>query len=433
MSYKIIDLPALGRTFNATDIIEVSADGTGSYKANIGNFTLGGENYIFVNANGTPLENGQALRNAYATATAMTPNGVAKSATNRVIILLAPGYYDFDEASSGDFYVTESFIDLESLSGFADVYFSSIYVISSGTGKNIYLAGINTTKNSYLPTGPFVLQTTGGVNEFIYIKNCVGGDYSFGAYCGGFNGVIEDCSAGSYSFGYISDNAPVGINFLGVNPTNYGVYRNCFAGNSSFLSSDATLGGGEVTNFGTIENCQAGTNSFLYAYDDNVNNSGTIYNCKSTGSESFVVGQLAATALLNNGLIASCIGTESSFVVIQSVGAFAENLGKIIECTVSGDSCFVINTASPTGGRNYGFISNCNAYNTIMAFCGRQGSNYGFINNCIASTQSFCCQSPLNIFEDIYRCTMTNDLFVVGTTGGGRVVLGIDNSGVVNY
>jgi hypothetical protein len=46
MSYKIIDLPSLGRPFNATDIIEVSADGTGSYKANIGNFTLGGENYI---------------------------------------------------------------------------------------------------------------------------------------------------------------------------------------------------------------------------------------------------------------------------------------------------------------------------------------------------------------------------------------------------
>lgn len=37
---KIVDLPDLGRPFNATDIIEVSDDGNGSYKANIGNFTL---------------------------------------------------------------------------------------------------------------------------------------------------------------------------------------------------------------------------------------------------------------------------------------------------------------------------------------------------------------------------------------------------------
>ena len=58
MSYKIIDLPALGRTFNATDIIEVSADGTGSYKANIGNFTLGGNVGIHALL---PLASGQTV------------------------------------------------------------------------------------------------------------------------------------------------------------------------------------------------------------------------------------------------------------------------------------------------------------------------------------------------------------------------------------
>jgi hypothetical protein len=401
-----------------------------------GSFKLEGTNYLSVLADGTPLENGQAVRDAYAAAIAMTPNGLAKSATNRVIILLAPGYYSFDEGSptSSVFTVDQSFIDLESLSGLNDVYFSSIRVLSTGPGKNIYIAGINTTKNSYFPTGPFLVQTTGGANEFLYIKNCVGGDYSFGAFCGVFKGVIEDCSAGNYSFGYTSDVAPIGFSYVGMNPSNSGVYRNCFAGNYSFLSSETGLGGGAVTNFGTIENCQAGSNSFLYAYDDNVNNAGTIHNCRSTGSRSFCVGQQPSVALLNQGLISSCTAVNRSFVVMENIGAWAENYGKIVNCIATGvEACFVVTPLDPAGGRNYGLISDCNAYSVDLAFCGREGRNYGFINNCISSSQSFCFAVPANIFSDIYRCTMINGAFTVGATSGGRVVLGIDNTGVVNY
>lgn len=432
MSYKIIDLPALGRPFNATDIIEVSADGTGSYKANIGNFTLGGENYIFVNSNGTPIENGRSVRDAYTAAQAMTPNGSAKSATNRVVILLAPGYYDFDEGVDGDFIIDQSFIDFESLSGVADVYFSSMNIFSTGTGKNIRISGIDTTKNSYLSTGPFALYTTGGVNENIYIKDCVGGDYSFGAFSSGFVGTIDTCVAGNYSFGYTADFAPVGMSFVGINPTLYGTYKNCIGGNYCFLSSQALSGGsGQLNNYGTIDNCKAGSNSFQYSEIDLVINGGIISNCVSTGTKSFCVSE-GNFGVDQSGLIVNCRGTNTSFVVGYAFGN-AVNSGRIIDCYATGISCFCVHMDFPNYCINYGTISDCTATNTTGAFCGVGGAQYGFINNCIAYSEAFCCNTPSGIYSDIYRCTMVSDTFTVAATAGGRVVLGIDTTGVVNY
>lgn len=433
MSYKIIDLPNLVRPFNATDIIEVSADGTGSYKANIGNFTLGGENYIFVNSNGTPIENGQAVRDAYTAAIAMTPNGVAKSATNRVVILLAPGYYDFDEGVLGDWYIDQSFIDFESLSGVPDVYFSSIQVISSGTGINVRISGIDTTKNSFYTTGPFAAACSGGVNENIYIKDCVGGDYSFVTFSSGFRGTIDNCIAGNYSFGYMNDTAPAGNWIVGGNTQLYGTFKNCIAGNYSFLSSQSTGGGaGSINNVGIIDNCRAGSNSFSYSIGDIARNSGTISNCVSTGTKSFCVSD-SGNGLENAGLIINCRGVGNSFVVSDNALGLAYNTGRIIECTATGNNCFAAHVTVPNQAYNYGSIINCNATNSANAFCGASGDNVGWISNCIASSLAFCCDAPLKIYSDIYRCTMVSDTFTVSATGGGRVVLGIDTTGVVNY
>jgi hypothetical protein len=432
MSYKIIDLPALGRSFNATDIIEVSADGTGSYKANIGNFTLGGENYIFVNANGTPAENGQAVRDAYTAAQAMTPNGAALSATNRVVILLSPGYYTFNEAVDIAFYVDQSFIDFESLSGVTDVYFSSMQVISSGTGINVRMSGIDTTKNSYYTTGPFAVASSGGANESIYIIDCVGGDYSFGTFSSGFRGTIDNCIAGNYSFGYMADVAPIGIWIVGGNTKLYGTFKNCIAGNYSFLSSQAVGGGGSFNNFGIIDNCRAGSNSFIYSIGDLVVNNNTISNCISTGAKSFCVSD-SGNGVDNSGLIINCRGTGNSFAVSDNAFGLAYNSGRIIECTATGNNCFAAHVTVPNQAYNYGSIINCNANSSSNAFCGGIGTNDGQISNCIALSLSFCCDNSSGINSDIYRCTLINDTFTVGATGGGRVVLGIDTTGVVNY
>jgi len=433
MSYKIIDLPALGRSFNATDIIEVSADGTGSYKANIGNFTLGGENYIFVNANGTPAENGQAVRDAYTAAQAMTPNGAAKSATNRVVILLAPGYYTFNEAVDGALTVNTSFIDLESLSGVPDVYFSSMQVLSTGDGINVRMSGIDTTRNSYYVHGAFAVAASAGVNESLYIRNCVGGEYSFGSYSISINGTFDLCIAGAYSFGYTANSAPIGIVATSTSGTNlYGTFKNCIAGNYSFLSTVATMFS-NVANFGTIDNCIAGNYSFCYSVRGSFN-AGTIKNC-TAGTYSFCSGNELISGTCNStnsGIINNCTSGINSFVSVigENINS-AQNQGTISNCSASNAS--FASQSNLLSGVNYGTIINCNAIGGARCFMGEVGQNNGLVSECTTGSSAFCCNAPTEIYSDILRCTMTGDTFTVGSTSGGRVVLGIDTTGVVNY
>lgn len=446
MSYKIIDLPALGRQFNATDIIEVSADGTGSYKANIGDFTLGGENYIFVNANGTPAQNGAAVKTAYTAAIAMTPNGVAKSATNRVVILLAPGYYTFNEAVDNQFLVDQSFIDFESLSGEIDVYFSSIEVRSPFPGIDVRLSGIDTTKNNYYSHAAFAVSTSGDPGENIIIKNCVGGDYSFSSYSSAFYGVYENCTANNHSFGStgLGFVPPLGIYGIGgaFSFSNYGTIKNCTASQYSFCTSGVPMGG-TTSNQGMIDSCTASQYSFCYASSNNrVNNTGTIKDCQSLSSRSFcvVTGGVSTDSAVNSGTISNCISGNSSFCFnggVYNVTTQAANYGNIINCFANGNFSFCssnsLTTPGASLGENWGLISNCNSYNGANCFVGNLGSNTGIITDCIADQRSFCCDNPASINWDIYRCTMISDTFTVGATGGGRVVLGIDTTGVVNF
>jgi hypothetical protein len=391
-------------------------------------FQLQGTNYLSVLANGTPAQNGQAVRDAYTAAQAMTPNGSAKSINNRVVILLAPGYYSFSEATLGAFTINQSYIDFESLSGETDVYFSSMQVTSPFPGINVRISGINTLVNNYYTHGAFAVASTGDSSEDIYIKNCVGGDYSFCAFSSAFTGTIENCSALTFSFLYNTTAAPpAGITSGGggINLNLYGTFKNCTASSTSFLYSDTA---GTVDNYGTIDNCTSGYSSFLYGTI--VNNNGTISNCIGTDHYSFLVGG----DVFNNGLIVNCRGGNFSFIVTFNPTSVAENYGRILNCDcTSMDGCFVSNVAGFYTGTNYGRISNCTAYNSIGAFCGNLGSNNGFISNCIAGSKAFCCDNASGINEDILRCTMTGDTFTVGATGGGRVVLGIDNTGVVNY
>jgi len=440
MSYKIIDLPDLGRAFNATDIMEVSANGLGSYKVNIGEFTLGGENYIFVNSNGTTTENGQAVKDAYVAAQAMTPNGAALSATNRVVILLAPGLYSFDEATYGPFQVNTSFIDFESVTGERDVYFSSIDVISYPTPIDARFSGIDTTVNSYYAHKAFAICTSGTVNENIIAKNCKGGTYSFSCFSAGFRGLYEDCEAESLSFVSTGDTVfpPLGITGSGqINIDNYGTIKNCIATvGASFCNSYLFGLPSIVRNYGTIESCQAsGTRSFCFGpYDSQ--NLGTIINCKSAGNASFVdvdYDNIGTGRAINTGLIDNCIITSGGgFVVYNGVLAgAASNGGSILNCKAFGGASFVVDP-TPRIGTNSGTISNC-FMSISTGFCGDSGTNNGLINECVSQANAFCKSSPSTINGDILRCTLLGDSWTTGATGGGRVVLGIDSTGVVNF
>jgi hypothetical protein len=419
----------------------VSANGTGSYKANIGNFTLGGTNYIFVNANGTPAQNGAAVKSAYTAAQAMTPNGSAISAINRIVILLAPGYYTFNEAVDGPFTVDQSFIDFESLSGNPDVYFSSIQVLSTfASTKEMTLIGIDTTKNKYYSHGAFAISSAGNAGEKIIVKNCVGGDYSFSSFSRGFRGLYDNCVGGNYSFCSTGDGtAPAGITpIVTGNFQNYGAIKNCTAGLFSFVAGINSIStpAGTIINYGTIENCTStDDNSFCYS-EFRAQNAGVIKYCTS-GIFSFVATNDAINTgnSVNTGSIINCTVTGSGVCVYAGASianTSANNSGFISNCTVTGAGGYglVVNDGILIG-LNSGQILNC--YIDGVGFCGESGQNQGLIIECTASGESFCNNNPSGIFNDILRCTLLDDTFTVGATGGGRVVLGIDTTGVVNF
>lgn len=404
-------------------------------KSGGGSFSLQGTNYLSVLATGTPTENGISVLSAYAAAQAMTPNGAALSATNRVVILLAPGYYSFDEGSptGGIFTVNSSFIDLESLSGVPDVYFSSMQVLSTGDGINVRISGIDTTKNSYFVHGAFAVAASGGVNESLYIRDCVGGEYSFGSYSMSINGTFDSCIARAYSFGYTANSAPIGIVATSTSGTNLsGTFKNCIAGNYSFLSTEATMFS-NVANFGTIDNCTAGSYSFCYSVRGSFN-AGTIKNC-TAGTYSFCSGNELISGTCNStnsGVINNCTANSNSFVsVIGTATDAAQNQGTISNCSAANNS--FASQSNLNVGVNYGTIINCSAIAGTKSFMGNLGQNGGVVSECITSNLGFCCDNSSGIFGDIYRCTMTGDTFTVGSTAGGRVVLGIDTTGVVNY
>lgn len=444
MSYKIIDLPSLGRQFNATDIIEVSADGSGSYKANIGNFILGGTNYVFVNANGTPSENGAAVISTYDAAKLMTPNGNPLSATNRITILLSPGYYEFDEGSLGAFTVNASFIDFQSLSGERDVYFSSISVYDEYDYLDVRLSGIDTTENSFYTSGPFGVASQ--ENSIIVIKNCKGGDYSFSCYSSGLgpDSLYEDCEAGDFSFGSTGDGSfPPGVP---VSPAysnsfrNYGTIRNCKAKEFSFCSDYRNdISGSFVANYGVIENCKADERSFCYSVN-NIDNYGRISNCiLLAGDFGFCAveafGGTSNTAD-NFGIIEYCTSINNySFCVDNNTSPtipfIPTNYGTIRYCNSAGQSfCYSLNSQR---GTNYGTILSCNA-NGTEGFMGKNGTNGGFLSDCIGYDSCFLRDGiAFTLYGNMFRCTMLYDSWnTSGGTAGGKIILGIDSTGIVN-
>lgn len=402
-------------------------------------FKLEGTNYISVLAKGTPAQNGQAVKDAVTFASNMTPNGNPLSNTNRVTILLAPGLYTFNEAIDGRFFIVPLYVDLESISGEPDVFFSSLEVGNFGGFVNTRITGIDTTKNNYYSHGAFAVSSTGGVNESITIKNCVGGDYSFSSFSSGFRGTYENCKARTYSFGSTGNGLlpPAGIGgvptaFLGF--ANYGTIENCTSGEYSFCSNPIPFG--SCDNYGLIKNCTGENYCFNYALNGDATNNSEIINCKALGN-SFCSITSGATGnqAVNVGVIFNCMATVNSFCSYSGTWALssaANNYGTISQCEATGGSSFVVNS-TPRNGANYGKILNCSALGTLSAFMGSNGENYGFVTNCIANANAFCNDAAASIAEDILRCTLVGDTFTVGATGGGRVVLGIDDTGVVNY
>jgi hypothetical protein len=262
------------------------------------NDILSGSNYLFVKADGTPSQNATELSASYVQAKASSP-----SATNRISILASPGKYTF----ASDFILDTQYIDVVSITGECDVLVTGSGTIQV-TANDIYVRGIDVDIKNFLVTASLPL---------LKVKNCKGGDYSFGGYPSPSPGnfvfpgytiasTFIDCEGGDYSFA--------------GNGSAYGSFTNCVGGDYSFGSYCD----------GTFINCTAGNYSFAYGADIE---GGKLQNC-TAGNYSFAtIGNIISGATLNN-----CIGGLDSFA--QGINSIT---GTLVGCILTNGSFNTLN------------------------------------------------------------------------------------------
>jgi hypothetical protein len=274
---------------------------------------LEGTNYVYVAADGTDTANATALSAAYTTAKTMSP-----SATNRITIVAAPGYYNF---GSTTFVMDTQYIDLVSLDGNRSVIFNSANGLGtiSITANDVFVKGVNVlSKDFFIATNLNLLKVENcegnGFESFgqnIVVSgtfiNCKGGTYSFGGY-GVASGTFNNCIGGEGSFGGFG--------------TASGIFIDCIGGNNSFSGGDG-VDPPSTTASGTFTNCKGGDGAF----GSNGEASGIFTNCIGGFSSFGSFGTASGT--FNNcigdiysfgesgtisGTFNNCIGGEGSFV-----------------------------------------------------------------------------------------------------------------------
>ena len=245
---------------------------------------LSGSNYIFIEANGTPIQNGLSLSASYALAKTTNP-----SLTNKFSILAGPGKYFL--SSSLEF--NTPYIDVVSLTGERD-----INITGSGTifvnANNVTVRGIDVGTKNFTITGSFPNTT---------IKNCKGGDESFGGY-------PDPTTGGVPSPGYTMANTFIdcigGNNSFAGNGSAYGAFINCTAGSGSF---------GNYCD-GTFIDCIAGDSSFATLGDIE---GGTFENCVG-GTDSF-----ASVGNISESILRNCTGGQNSFAFQTSISGILQD------------------------------------------------------------------------------------------------------------
>jgi hypothetical protein len=277
-------------------------------------YPLSGSNYSFVEANGTPAQNGLSLSASYALAKTYNPTG-----SNRFSLLVAPGYYEI----TSSFLLNTQYIDVVSVTGERDVIITGSGVFSI-TANDVYVRGIDVGSSNF---------TIGDNLNLLKVKNCKGGDYSFGGSANTASittvaGTFIECEGGDYSFG--------------GNGNAYGTFIDCVGGDNSF---------GLYCN-GTFTNCVGGNWSF--ASQGNIEG-GEFENC-TAGEYSFAsIGDIDAGASLTK-----CISGLSSFASSVSSNIY----GKLYNCIITSGS-FNTATVQPPGKIFSGVESETN---TVITF-----------------------------------------------------------------
>jgi hypothetical protein len=272
---------------------------------------LSGSNYIFVEANGTPTQNGSYLTASYNIAKTTNP-----SANDRFSVLLGPGKYEF----TSSFILDTEYIDVVSLTGDKDVYITGSNTIVVGV-DNVYVKGIDVYNKNFTITGSFpnviIKNCKGGDESFggdaslnqNYIIastfiDCEGGDYSFAGGSGYAYGTFINCIGGEYSFGQYCD----------------GTFTNCVGNNYSFAHQ------GDIQD-GIFENCTGGEDSFAFNGDIGSNSGAPIMKNCTGGYGSFTGGSGDIF-----GLLQTCKFTSPLDDFSNLTGSIQPPNGAIREC-----------------------------------------------------------------------------------------------------
>ena len=155
-----------------------------------------GINYVRVDASSdNSVTNGTALRNAYTTAKALTPNGSALSSTNRAVVLIPPGVYNLGSTSLD---LDTAYVDLigESSNREHVKITSAVTTASTGTlnvsnvDVKVHNVTIRNEQNSVTSWSdlPCAVKITGGSSSY---TNCDISYYSSYSSLFGFNVTVS--------------------------------------------------------------------------------------------------------------------------------------------------------------------------------------------------------------------------------------------------
>ncbi len=281
--------PAAGEPCWTTDTTELYI-GDGATQGGVSPAALSSDATIVVRPLGTPTENAQTLRDAYAEAITTSPGGVARSALNRVVVLVLPGVYDFatGDGSNNGLVMDTEFVDLIGLTSEPSevVITSQIATASRGTlqqtADNVKIAnltleitdislylGNSTDPAAYFPGGDLTATIMNNVNV-IFDSNPNSRPMRTDVnYAGTYIGVISN-----------------GFNSFGHNAVASGTFIDCVAVDKGFGKTDASgtfircVGADHCFGWddasGTFIDCKAGDNSFGFQG----NASGTFIRCE---------------------------------------------------------------------------------------------------------------------------------------------------------
>jgi len=350
--------------------------------------------------------NGRNLLAAYALATNLWPHNRARSASNRVVLLVSPGVYNL---GSEALQLTDEYVDLvgvssarddQRLAGSADVDYFGV-ILQSASDVRIENLFVECTRSNGLAVGdaddPAAYFPESGLSNTVIrncrfkandtnawsmrcgieyagtYEDCAGGKHSFGGKGGQAAGIFRNCAGGDYSFGFSSGGEASGM------------FMDCTGGAASF--------GGMADARGTFDRCTGGS----YAFGGGGHATGTYRNCRSDDS---AFGGGGGTA---GGTFSHCIGGNNCF---GSRGGAAS--GFFLNC-VAGDDSF----GSHLGCYASGTFINCHA--GAMSF-GMDGICSGTFIGCRGGLRSFGGNND-EITGNLYNCWMDSDTWT-GNFGG---------------